>query len=153
MNPERAWRRYREAEEAYYDARARLMETDYEPVVRRALNTAAGRGTALRLLADTSSPERLMDWFDALIAVAIRTHPELGLVRQMLASLDPGWLYSNLTPFVEQVISSSESGWEEFRRLAELLDALGQTELLDRVVKAAAAFPDEDTRDVAEDFS
>jgi hypothetical protein len=153
MNPERAWRRYQEAEDAYYDARARLMETEYEPVVRRALNTAAGRGTALRLLADTSSPERLMDWFDALVAVAIRTHPELGLVRQMLASLDPGWLSTNLTPFVEQVISSSESGWEEFRRLAELLDALGQTELLDRVVKAAAASPDEDTRDVAEDFS
>jgi hypothetical protein len=152
MNPEKAWRRYQEAEDAYFTARKRLLETDHEPIVRRALRTAAGRGTALRLLAGWP-PERLMDYFDALLPVAIGTHGDLALVRRMLARLDPGWLYSNLTPFVEQVISSPASGWEEFRRLAELLDALGQTQLLETVVKAAAASPDEDIRDVAEDFS
>lgn len=52
-----------------------------------------------------------MDWFDALVAVAIRTHPELGLVWQLLASLDPGWTFSDLTPFVEQVISSPASDY------------------------------------------
>jgi hypothetical protein len=70
--------------------------------------------------------------------------------REALGRVDPGWLSTALAPEVERTLPDADD--EVFRRLAELLDHLGQEALLARVVSAAEDSDDEDIREVADDF-
>jgi hypothetical protein len=139
------------AEEAYVARRRALFSSDAEAQLRLALASPRGVGTALRALAD-APPELVMSLFDVLFVVAATTHAQVGLARAVLGRLDPGWLASALQSPVEELLARPELGWEEYRRLAELLSALEQRSLLTKVVQHAALSDDDDVREVAEDF-
>lgn len=150
MSSETAWQKFTDAERAMIEARMALIATDWEPVVRRALSTS-DKETALRLL-QILPDERTRPFADALLPLALRSKPYVGVVRQLLASLGPGWMSANARDFVEQTISSPNATEEEFHRLAELLDELNEPDLLKMVVDAARRSDDPDIREVAEDY-
>lgn len=139
------------AEEACAASRMSLFSANTEAQLRLALATPRGVGTALRILAD-APPELLMKLFDVLFVVAATTHAQIGLARTVLGRLDPGWLASALQSPVEEWLARPDLGWEEYRRLAELLSVLEQRSLLAEVVQHAARSDDDDVREVAEDF-
>lgn len=145
------WEELVSAEEAYLGRRRALFSTDAEAQLRLALASPRGVGTALRVLADAPT-ELVMSLFDVLFVVAATTHAQVGLARAVLGRLDPGWLASALRPPVEEWLALPGLGWEGYRRLAELLSALGQRSLLAEVVQHAALSDDEDVREVAQDF-
>lgn len=139
------------AEEVYVAKRVALFASGAEAQLRLALASPRGVGTALRALLDAPL-ELVGDLVDALFVVAVTTHPQVGLARTVLGRLDTGWLASVLPPRVEERLSHPGADWEDYRRLAELLSALGQRSLLAEVVRRAALSGDEDIREVAEDF-
>jgi hypothetical protein len=147
-----AWAAYVEAEGRMHAARMRLMKLDVAEVLPAALHSFDGRGAALRLL--DGLPSSWTDRFVAdLLRLAIVTHPEIGTTRRLLASADPDRIDESIGPFTERVIADPASTWEEYRRLAELLDELGRAGLLRRLVEAAQASSDPDIREVADDFA
>lgn len=149
-DPELAWRRFTEAEREMVVARMELIATDWEPVVRHALSTS-DKEAALRLL-QLLPDERTVPFADDLLPLALRSKPYVAIVRELLASLGHGWMSANARDFVERTISAPDATYEEFRRLAELLKALDEPELLTLVVDAAGTSDDPDILEVAEDF-
>jgi len=150
VSPELAWQRFVEAERKMVVTRMALIATDWEPVVRDALSTS-GKETALRLL-QILPDKRTVPFADALLPLALRSKPYVGIVRELLASLGHGWMSANGRDFVERTISSPDATEEEFRRLAVLLDELNKPELLALVVDAARRSDDPDILEVAEDY-
>ena len=147
-----AWEELVRSEEVYIARRVRLLALGAEPQLRLALASPRGVGAALRILADAPL-ELVMDLFDVLFLAATTTHPQVGFARDVLGRLDPGWLTSALSSQVEERLSRPGTDWEDYRRLAELLSALGQRMLLIAVVERAGQSNDEDVREVAADFS
>jgi hypothetical protein len=145
-----SWQDLVAAEQAYFAARMALYKADPEAELRAALGSARGRGTALRALRD-APVELVMDLIEPLTEAATTTHGEVGLAREVLGRVDPGWLAGVLPPLVEQRLAPA-ADWEDYRRLAELLSTLGQHALLAEVVRRAAGSDDEDIREVAADF-
>jgi hypothetical protein len=146
------WEELVRAEEAYVAKRVELFASGAEPQLRLALASPRGVGTALRVLVDAPL-ELVMELFDVLFVAATTTHSQVGLARDVLGRLDPGWLASALSSPVEERLSHPDADWEDYRRLAELLLALGQRTHLTAVVERARRSNDEDVREVAEDFS
>lgn len=151
MTPEQhdRWTDIVDAERRFHLACAQLTMPEAIEVLAEVLPEGPGRGTALRMARDMPV-ERLMELFPQLYQAAITTHSDILLARQILARLDSGWLALALAPEVERTLEHED--WETYRRLAELLDHLGQEALLARVVVAATGSDDEDVREVAEDF-
>ncbi len=151
MTGQQPWEEVVAAESAYIEARTRLFAADAETQLSLALESASGRGPALRILRD-SPIELVMAVVPALFRAATRTHPQVGLARNVLGRIDSGWLSTALSPMVESVLANESSDWSDYRRLAEALAELGQRKLLVSVVDRAAHSDDEDIREVAEDF-
>lgn len=151
MSADEAWSELKRTEAAMVQARMAFMATDWGPVLRRALETWDGVPTALGLLRILPR-ERVEPFAGGLLAMAVVTHGQIGIVRELLASLGPGWMSANARGFVEDTIASPDATDEQFRRLAELLRELDELELLTLVVAAAAESEDPDIREVAEDF-
>lgn len=151
MSGEEAWSVFKQADQAMVQARMAFMASDWEPVLRTALETWDHVPTALGLLRILPA-ERVAPFGDVLLEMAIVTHAQIGVVRELLARLGPGWMSANARGFVERTIASPGSTDEQFRRLAELLRELDEPDLLALVVAAAARSEDPDIREVAEDF-
>jgi hypothetical protein len=140
------------AEAVYVAQRMALYAAGAEVQLRLALASPRGVGTALRALLD-APVELVMDLFDALFVFAASSNPQVGLARDLVGRLDAGWLASVLPRHVEERLSRPDAGWEDHRRLAELLSALGQRSMLAELVRRAALSDDEDIREVAADFA
>jgi hypothetical protein len=106
---------------------------------------------ALRALERCSEVDRRRLLPDLFAAATSAWAPLFIRARRAIASLDRTWLETNIEPHVWQQLGP-EATDEQYRRLAELLDCLGLADLLNQVVDRAAASPDENIREVAEDF-
>jgi hypothetical protein len=147
---ERRWAAITEAERAFQLACAALTMPELMAVLHEVLPTGPGAPTALRLVRSLPD-ERVMDLVPELVGAALVSRSEFVVpAREALARLDPGWLARALAPEVDRVLAGADE--EAYRRLAELLDHVGQEELLGRVVASARRSDDEDIREVAEDF-
>jgi hypothetical protein len=102
-------------------------------------------------LVRTLPDDRVRDLVPELVQAALVSRAEILLpAREALGRLDAGWLSVALDAEVDRALAGAD--WEVYRRLAELLDRLGQQALLARVVASARAADDEDIQEVAEDF-
>lgn len=149
------WQALVRAEQSYYAARTALVHAanvgsvDTLTVLTRALRNPSERGTALRLLIDLDERVR-RQLFPVLVQLAAVEHSDVQLVRATIRSLDAAWVEKHVGQQVEHILRRSAT-YEEYRRLAELLDALHSTYLKTLVSKAAKS-SDVDIREVAEDF-
>lgn len=135
---------------ALYSARTALLNSgvDLAELLQRELSQS-GRGTALRLLphADESVRRQL---FPEVVRAASAAHSDLQLARTVLLSLDSRWLERNLPMEIERILEQG-ADFDEYRRLAELLNIL-RSPYLAVLVERAAASPDPHIREVADDF-
>jgi hypothetical protein len=148
------WEDLVDADEAYLAQRRAMYEAGImQSQLRLALATAAGRGVALQVLSD-APVELVAELLDPVFAVSLATHGPLGLAREVLARLDPEWLGPRLRVLVDRRLDAPdpEEPYEDYRRIAELLDSLGQRAILADVVRRAEASDDPDVVEVADDF-
>lgn len=145
------WEQLVIAETAYTEAHVEVVKAGVESQLALALASPIGRGTALRVLRD-SPVELVMSLIDLVFESASSTHSQVGLAREVMARVDPGWLSTVLDPLVTRMLANSDLDWSDYRRLAEMLSELAQSSLLARVVTQASESADEDVREVADDF-
>lgn len=145
------WERLVDAENHYFTERRRLFASGALDQLRLALGSVRGIGCALRVLRD-APVELVLDLIDPLFDVATRTHADVGLARLVIARADPGWLSQALRPLVSEFLDRADLDDSDYRRLAELLDSLHQSDLMELLVLTADRSTDEDIREVADDF-
>lgn len=139
------------AEDAYLTKRMAMFEAGAEQQLRLALADAAGAPTALTVLRD-APVELVMDLVDLIFLRATRTHGHVALARQVIARLDPGWLFLALPPLVKERLNAPEADWEDYRRIAEVLKDLDQLVILEQLVALARTSADPDILEVADDY-
>lgn len=93
-----------------------------------------------------------MSLVEPVFDAAATTHGHVGLARDVLGRLDPGWLSRALAPLVDDALDGENADWETYRRTAEVLDLLGQEALLMSLVERARSSEDPDVLEVAEDY-
>ncbi len=162
---ERLWQRYNRADKqhvaasmALFRARTALIQSIHPSVkhlerLRSALRDPLERGPALRLLLDLDEALR-REVFPTLVELASIGHSDIELVRKVILSLNVDWVLDHIQVEVERILEQSAvrpNNYEEFRRLAELLDMIHSPYLAMLVAKAAVS-DDLDIREVAEDF-
>jgi len=147
-----AWQQLCEREREFIYARRRFFAYGDErlPVLRRALSSPQERGTALRvlLLMDESAH---MSLFASLLNACTVAHSDIALAREVLMSISRAWTRQRVDEALAPLLA--DAGAEEFRRLAELLEALEFHEPLAELVARAAAHSDPDVREVGDDYT
>src|SRR5919108_363940 len=145
------WVELVEAEERYHAAHWKFNRYcgDRVEVFRNALKGVRGRATALRLLLNAREDER-RSLLPTLIDLASVGTADIGLVRDVIKSLDRTWVLQHIGRYSDPVLASG--GYEEYRRLAELFRELDSPALLSELVKKALGSSDPDVREVGEDF-
>lgn len=151
---EALWRQFVTADQSYHALRADLLravptEAALSSLLRHALRNIDERATALRLLPALNESVRQLLLPD-LVRLAAFGHKDILLVREVLLLLDPEWREQHLPGEIEAVLRSPNSV-EEYRRFAELLQAL-RSPYLATLMKRAAESGNVDIREVAEDF-
>ena len=152
MTFDEPWREVLEAENNFLLLRMALFAGDADDQLSRALNAPEGRGMALRMLVQ-APVEHVERHAAAIFEMASSTHGQVGLARQVLARLNGDVAKNVLGPLVRQRLQSTDERWEAYRRSAEVLQCLGQTELLRELVVEAGRSTDEDILEVAEDYA
>jgi hypothetical protein len=144
------WSGLLDAERQYVAARRAVVGLGdrLTDVLRSALGQPAQRGTALRLLL-VVDVERRLEVFPELVRLAAVGHSDVGLVREVIGSLPHYWVEANIGREVRPLLD--DGGYEEYRRLAELLQGL-DSGLLSELVDRARRSEDPDIREVADDF-
>ncbi len=145
------WREVVAAEMVYYEKRQKMFDAGAEQQLRIALSDPTGVATALRILGD-APVELAMSLFDLVFDRAVRTHGPVAAARQVMARLDSGWLFLALRPLVAARLRDPSADWEDYRRVAEVLEQLDQLSILEEVVAIALRSTDPDVREVAEDY-
>ncbi len=148
---EEAWQAMKSAEDAYYRARMALVAAGPHEVLREQLGGARGRATALRVLADLQ-PERTVNLFAEVFEIAVSSERDVVLARQVLARVEPARLSQILPPVMRGFLADEKRDAWQYRRAAELLDLLGQPELLSELVEKANLSKHSGIRDVGRDF-
>lgn len=148
------WQTMFNAEQAFIGARTAFVQAaqsgdDVVPLIEKALRSPSQRGTALRLLPllDESIRRQV---FPTLVELAAVGHSGIQLVRDVVRSIAGDWVQEHLGSQVEKILDCSPT-YEEYRRLAELLDLLHSSYLRTLVEKAAQS-DDLDIHEVASDF-
>jgi hypothetical protein len=106
---------------------------------------------ALRVLERWPEVQRRRLLPDLIAASTSVSAPLFFGARLAIASLERTWLEATIEPYIWQQLGP-EATDEQYRRLAELVRTLGLRDLLKTLVDRAAASPDENIREVAEDF-
>jgi hypothetical protein len=159
---ERLWRRLVAADNRYdvarmdlYRVQSELLKSniDIVAIIQRALETVTDRGAALRLLLELDEPVR-REMFSRLVELASVGHRDIQLVRDVILSLDRDWTLEHIPDQIGKVLEQAppSESYEEYRRLAELLDML-HSPYLAALVQKAGQSNDIDIREVAEDFA
>ena len=155
---ERLWQRFVAAENRYCAARMDLpaaksallgSNADITAILRQALSTVADRGAALRLLLELDESVR-REVFPILVDVASVGHRDIQLVRDVILSIDREWVLEHIPVYVSEILERSTE-YEEYRRLAELLDMI-HSPYLAALVEKAGQSNDIDILEVAEDY-
>ena len=148
------WEDLVEAECAYRDRCAQLYAAGVmTEQLRLALADFSGRDMALRVLLD-APPETVLELLDPVFDLSVSLHGPLVPAREVLARLDQDRLAPPLAVLVARRLDDPDPQYpdDDYRRVAELLDLLGQRDLLAEVVRRAEASDNPDIREVAEDF-
>jgi hypothetical protein len=101
----------------------------------------------LMILPETQRRELLPD----LVTLASMYVGAIELVRNAIRCFDRPWLLANIEPLIWRELGRAAT-YEQYRLLAELLDAL-ESPCLAAVVSQALASEDADIREVAQDFA
>ena len=149
------WQTMFNAEQTFIGARmacvpAVQLGDDAVPILATALSTPSQRGMALRLLPMLDESIR-QQMFPTLMKLAAVGHSDIQLVREVIRSIPSDWVEEHVGSEVEKILDCLPT-YEEYRRLAELLDLL-HSPYLRTLVKRAAQSDDLDIREVASDFS
>jgi hypothetical protein len=147
------WEDLIDAESRYIELRTAMYSSGIMgQQIRLALASFHGQATALQVLLDAPLG-MVMGLLDPVFAIAVTTHAPLGLAREVLAQLDPGWLASPLKKLVDHKLDNVDpvEPYDDYRRVAELLDRLGQRSILADVVRRAERSADPDILEVADD--
>ncbi|HEX6800009.1 MAG TPA: hypothetical protein VF116_20020 [Ktedonobacterales bacterium] len=149
------WQTMFNAEQTFIGARMAFFQAvqsgdDVVPILEKALSGPSQRGMALRLLPllDESIRRQV---FPTLVELASVGHSHIQLVRDVIQSISGDWVQEHIGSEVEKILDRSLT-YEEYRRLAELLDLL-HSPYLRTLVQRAAQSNDLDIREVATDFS
>ena len=150
--PSSSWAAVVEAEERFAEAVAAIPPEELQHVLAWALGDFASRRAALRVLggADPRVVTAVLPELEPLLLVSHALLPEC---RRVLLRLPRAELLDHLERLTGEVVDDPSSDYEAYRRLAELLRAVGADRVLGRLVDAAALSTDPDIADVAEDFS
>lgn len=148
---ERAWLRFVQAEQVYREAMADLCHVDMVVVLRGGLLSLPWRRPALAVLG-SSDPALSEQLLPELFQLASVSHSLIGEVRRCIRRVPRERLAVQLESLVCQLVDDSNSGYEAYRRIAELLREIGCWPVLDILVHAARASSDADIREVADDF-
>ncbi|CAL9371821.1 hypothetical protein SUDANB95_00876 [Actinosynnema sp. ALI-1.44] len=149
------WDEYAHAWQRMADARFGFTSTDSAErveVVRRNL-----RGDARRAALDhlRTQPGDALALVPELVGMAL-SQRTAGWSREALDGIQPAKLFPALAAAIPPLLDKADTdrhGWEDYRRLAELLHHVRAEELLARLVARAADSDDYDTREVAEDYA
>ena len=135
-----------------YRVQSELLKSniDIVAIIQRALETVADRGAALRLLLELDESVR-REVVPTLVDVASVGHQDIQLVRDIILSLNRDWLLEHLPNEVQRILEQAIE-YEEYRRLAELLETVRSPYLVELVQKAAQS-SDIDILEVAQDFA
>lgn len=138
------------AEGRFVAARAAFVtgSGDRVGVLRRALGTAAQRGTALRLLPFCPPAER-QQLFSELFALCSVGHADVLLCREAVLALPRQWVLDRIEPAAKNLLAVG--GAEEYRRLLELYAELDD-DLTRRLAERAVRHGDPDVREAGTDF-
>jgi hypothetical protein len=93
-----------------------------------------------------------MELLSEVFGCAVRTVSEVDLARQVLARIDSSWLSVALPRLINEVLDASDVTWAEYRRIAEMLEDLGQHQLLEQLASRALLNGDPDIVEVGSDF-
>ncbi len=121
-----------------------------EEQLRRGLTDVGGAPIALRVLGD-SPIELTMGLFDRVFW-ATQSNGLVRLARELVAKLDPGWLFVALPPLVRARLDSPEADYADYRRIAGLLTEVDQIALLADLVAKARTSVDPDILEVADEY-
>lgn len=149
------WQTMFNAEQAFIDARVAFVKAarsgdDVVPILEKALHSASQRGAVLRLLPMLHESIRRQT-FPTLVELAAVGHSDIQVVRDVIESIATDWVQGHIGNEVEKILDCAPT-YEEYRRLAELLDRL-HSPYLRSLVQRAAQSNDIDIREVASDFS
>jgi hypothetical protein len=127
--------------------------TERVKAVRHALHKAKEREAALQVL-QRMSPQEQMDLFPDLVRLASCGHGHVQMVRSAIKALPRDWVLARIEAAAEPLLiaSTEQFQYEEFRRLLELYEQLGNEELLARLAQRALEHDDEDVREAGQDF-
>ncbi len=123
-------------------------------LVRQALRIpGADRAAAVRILPYLNSSER-MELFADLVQLASWGHGLIQPVRDAICSLPREWVVARIESVAEPLLvgSHEQSQFEEYRRLLELYQQLGDVALLKRLTERALQHRDQDVRDAGQEF-
>jgi hypothetical protein len=138
-----------------HDAKVALLKSDADitTIMRQALETVGDRGAALRLLLELDESIR-RKMFPKLVELASIGHRDIQLVRDVILSLDRDWALEHIPDQVDKILEQAPppESYEEYRRLAELLDML-HSPYLAALVQKAAQSSDIAILEVAQDFA
>ncbi|SDP06069.1 hypothetical protein SAMN04515671_2836 [Nakamurella panacisegetis] len=150
MNRSVPWERLVEAEDAYFERRQEMFEAGMDRELGLALQSAKGRGMALRVLRELP-PDAILPHVGVVADIATRTHGQVGLAREVLSKVDRDAAIRLVVPQIEAMLAA-DADWETYRRSAEVLVMLGARGALSHLVSLALKSDDADIREVGEDF-
>lgn len=144
------WQQFSSAEAEFYARRMELLkEPSLADDLELALRDPAERGTALRLLASTRNTAMINRVIQPLLESALFVHGSIDKAREVLAIADRQLVRDAIARSIERPTVEDE---EEYRRLAELLVALKEADLLDTLVEHCEKQPSENMQEIAQDF-
>ncbi len=146
-----AWAELVEVDRLYWAKRMAMFAAGAEEQLRRGLTDVGGAPTALRVLRD-SPIELTMDLFHPVFFWATQSNGLVRLARELVAKLDPGWLFVALPPLVRARLDSPEADYADYRRIAELLTEVDQIAVLADLVAKARTSVDPDILEVADEY-
>ncbi|MFG6200485.1 hypothetical protein [Nonomuraea sp. JJY05] len=144
------------ADQDYQEARERVFAGDPVPALRESLAlsipTPPGRETALRVLDEygRARPNVVRALVPELFELALGQDWRSERVRVVLSRLDAAVLERELKPIIKAFVRETERDAADYWGAIALLVKAGLRPLLDRVLRAAQASDDEDTRVVAQ---
>jgi hypothetical protein len=150
-NDEQLWNNFRAAENAFYEARMKLVRgtQDLAGVISMALKIPSQRGHALRLL-EIVPEEMIRQQISTLVDLVSVGHSDIELCRSVILRIDKDWLVKNIDHYAAKLLENG--GEEEYRRIAELYKLL-DSKLLDVHLKRCAIHANDEVREIAADFA
>lgn len=128
------WQEFLEAQRRGDLTVAELKVPEVVPILRAVLAAGGPRlDYALRMV-ENLPEDRMRELFPDLYRAAIAGHPHSVLAGDVLARLDSGWLAFALGPEVQRTLATPDR--DSWKQLENLLDHLGQEDLLVRVRQA-----------------